>query len=91
LKWEADQRDGFFGWEAGESGQPLHWARVDVREALGESREVLEMWRETQKHPDAQPFTGGMLDAWPAWAADGLAIARIEVQRIRSYLQEARR
>ncbi len=64
---------------------------VDVDEALSESTEVLEMWRETQKHPEAPPFSGGVMDAWPAWAVDGLAVCRVEVQRIRAFLQGVKR
>lgn len=46
----------------------------------------MELWAETQKHPDAQPYSGGMLDAWPALAVDALAIARDEVRIIRAFL-----
>ncbi len=48
----------------------------------------MELWQETQKHPDIPAFTGGMLDAWPAYAVDGLAIARDEVRLIRAFLSK---
>lgn len=52
----------------------------------------MELWLETQKQPNAPAFSGGVLDAWPAWAVDALAIARDEYTLIRVYLmQEAER
>lgn len=63
---------------------------MDIHEALHESREVLKMWLETQKHPDVPAFSGGLLDVWPAFAVDGLAICRTEVQRIRAYVREVK-
>ncbi len=45
------------------------------------------MFRVTLQHPGVQPFSGGVLDAWPAYAVDGLAIARTEVERVRSHIQ----
>lgn len=48
----------------------------------------MELWQQTQKHPDVPAFSGGLLDAWPAYAVDALAIARDEVQLIRLFLAE---
>lgn len=52
----------------------------------------MELWLETQKQPNAPAFSGGVLDAWPAYAVDALAIARDEYAVIRAFLmQEAAR
>lgn len=82
---------GFFGYDGamkkGASEQPRHMAVVDVDEALAVSGHSLELWLQARKHPDAPPFTGGVLDAWPAWAVDALAICRDETSAIRWYQQ----
>ncbi len=64
---------------------------INIRQAVDESREVLEMWRETQKHPDIPAFSGGLMDAWPALMVDGLAIVRREFQAISLFLREPKR
>ncbi len=46
----------------------------------------MQVWFASQQHPEVAPFTGGLLDGWPAWAVDALAVCRIEVGRIRRYL-----
>jgi hypothetical protein len=75
---------GFFGWTA--DGQPAHRAVVDLTEAIRASREAMELWADTQKHPTHPPFTGGTQDSWPAWAVDALFILRVETERIRAFL-----
>lgn len=47
----------------------------------------MQMFLTTQQHPDVQPFDGGLLDCWPAYAIDALTIARAELQRIRIHLK----
>lgn len=93
--WEQDQRNGFFGWAVSEkegvAAQPLHKGTVDVHEAVVESRDLMQLWSTTQQHPDSPPFTGGVLDAWPAFAVDALAICRLETQRIRSHIDAGRK
>jgi hypothetical protein len=37
--------------------------------------------------PELPPFTGGVLDAWPAREADGLAFAKREWALVQSYLK----
>lgn len=46
----------------------------------------MELWVQTRKHPDVPPFSGGVLDAWPAWAADTIAIARNEQVLLSAFL-----
>ena len=76
---------GFFGWDA--DGQPLHFEMVDMHEAIAISREAMTLWSEVSKHPELPAFTGGTQDAWPAWAVDALYIARVETERVRSFLK----
>jgi hypothetical protein len=52
-------------------------AKVDLDEALRESREVLNLWWVARQH-EAPPLSGGVLDAWPAWLAEALAVCRDE-------------
>lgn len=33
----------------------------------------------------APPFSGGIWDAWPAWAVDALAICQEEVREFRAF------
>lgn len=60
---------------------------VDMPRAVAFSRPALDIWGEARKHPDSPPFSGGVLDAWPAWAVDAMAICRNEEEAIRQYLQ----
>ena len=72
----------------GEAAQP-RWtrARVDIEEALADPAVdlVLERW-DASKHHEAPPFSGGVLDAWPALMVDGLAICRQEETAIGDWL-----
>lgn len=38
----------------------------------------------------AAPFSGGMLDAWPAWLVDAFAICETEVKVIEAFLRGER-
>ena len=88
MKWELDQSIGFFGYDVQAKGaaQFRHKATVDIDEAVGESIPALELWKLAQSIPGTQPFSGGILDAWPAWAVDVLAVCHNEVAAIKSYL-----
>ncbi len=46
------------------------------------------MWFLTQDFPGSAPFSGGLLDAWPAYMVDGLRICRAEMQRIDAFLKK---
>ncbi len=61
--------------------------RVDIRQALAESEHALSLWYVVRKHPDSQPFSGGVFDAWPAWGAEVIAICRDEEFEIRRFQQ----
>ena len=80
MTWEAHQGLGFFGFDApakkGAAEQPRHMKVLDVEEALERSAHALALWLEARKHPDSPPFSGGVLDCWPGWAVDALAICR---------------
>lgn len=94
MKWEADQRSGFIGWEApekaGHAPQPLHRGVVDIDAAFRRCRHELDLFAEARKHPDAPAFTGGVVDSWPAWAVDALAIGREEEVSIRGFLMSTK-
>lgn len=81
---------GFFGYSTSgkkdESPQPRHRARVDIRQAISASEVLMGFWRETRKHPDAPPLSGGVLDAWPAYLVDALAIADEEFQVVCGFM-----
>lgn len=89
MKWEADQRSGWFGWTAparkGEAPQPRHVAAVDIDEALAAVGDILDAWRACVAWPDAPPFSGGVLDSWPARMAEGLAVCRAEFEAVMMY------
>lgn len=63
---------------------------MNIRAALAATGELMELWLQTQKHPTAPAFSGGVLDAWPAYAVDALAIARDEFAIIRAFLVSSR-
>lgn len=89
---------GFFGWKPATENdegkripaQPLYMVRVDIKVALAATEELMELWLDTQKQPSAPAFSGGVLDAWPAYAVDALAIARDETTVIRAFLVNER-
>lgn len=61
---------------------------MDINAAVAATEDLMELWLETQKQPNAPAFSGGVLDAWPAQAVDALAIARDEFALIRAFLME---
>ncbi len=89
MKWQADQRSGFFGWSPpcrkGEAPQPRFSAVVDIDEALAAVGDIINAWRQCLAWPDAPPFSGGILDAWPARMAEGLAECRGEFEAVMAY------
>ena len=89
MKWEADQRSGFFGWSPprrkGEAPQPRFFAVVDLEAALASVGDIIDAWVATRAWPDAPPFSGGILDAWPARLTQGLAICREEFDAVMAY------
>lgn len=62
-------------------------AVVDIDEAHEAVADVLEVWRATSRWGEAQPFTGGVWDAWPQRLAQGLAFLRGEMQAVVAYLR----
>lgn len=46
----------------------------------------MNLWTTSQQHPESPPFTGGVLDAWPAYAVDSLGICRQELSMIRMHI-----
>lgn len=60
---------------------------VDIREALAGSEGLRDLFWRWMRWPEAPPFTGGVLDAWPAREAEGLSFARREWAMVRSYLK----
>jgi hypothetical protein len=59
---------------------------VDIQEALHVTRDAMEAWSTAQQH-EAPPFSGGVLDAWPAWAVDAFAVLTAEREAVRAYLR----
>lgn len=64
-----------------------HRGVVDIDEAHREVADVLAVWRSVSLWPDAQPFTGGVWDAWPKRLAEGVAYLRAESRAVMAYLQ----
>lgn len=88
-----DQRIGYFGWQEQTNGaapQPLYKAKVDIKRAVAESADLMDLWTQMQKYPEAPPFSGGVLDAWPAEAVDAIAIAREETATLVEHLRGER-
>lgn len=93
--WLAHQRQGFFGWTLGEAlPQPRWFRRIDINRACAHVADVLDAFWAAAQWEGAPPYSGGVLDAWPARMADGLAVARQEwatVQAFRRYEANAAR
>ena len=64
---------------------------MDINEALEAGRDILDRWVAWMEWPDSPPFSGGMLDSWPARLADGLALCRREWAAIQAFLKEEHR
>lgn len=89
MTWEAHQRLGFFGFtvKAGSKAppQPRHLAVVNIDEALASVGDILDAWRRWVAWPESPPWSGGVLDSWPARMAEGLAICRAEFEAVLAY------
>ncbi len=60
---------------------------LDIDHAVRVSGHSLNVWSDVRKHPDSQPYSGGVFDSWPAWAVDALAICRDEEFEIHRFQQ----
>lgn len=86
MTWLAHQAHGFFGFSA--DGQPRWKGAVDVEEAMAEVGDVVDAFFAWLSWQDAPPFTGGVLDAWPARMAQGLAMAKREWAAIQAHVRK---
>lgn len=92
MTWEAHQGRDFFGYSPPGKGQNSwqagRWSgRIDIEEALAATEGLRgQLWK-WLRWPDAQPFSGGVWDAWPARSADGLAFAKREWAMVQAYLR----
>jgi hypothetical protein len=59
---------------------------VDLGTALVASRPALAVWRAHAATEGAALYSGGVLDAWPAWVVDALQVARDEMACIKAFL-----
>jgi hypothetical protein len=67
----------------------MRWrGRVDLDEGAQRIGDVLSRWWVMMQWPDAQPYSGGVLDAWPARIADGLVICRNEWAAVRAAVED---
>lgn len=60
---------------------------MDIDEAHEAVADVLAVWREVARWPDAPPFTGGVFDDWPRRLAQGVAFLKGESSAVVAYLQ----
>lgn len=44
------------------------------------------MWSAAKRHPNAPPFSGGVLDAWPSRLADAFAVLDFELELVRGHV-----
>ena len=90
--WMAHQRQGFYGWTVGGTTPQPRWAgRVDVGTACARVADVLEVWWAVMRWPEAPPYSGGVMDAWPNRMAEALAVAKAEWQAVTAYLRHEAR
>lgn len=62
-----------------------------MEQALEESAPALSLWRTVRAHAPAPAFSGGVMDSWPAWAVDALAVLNEEHQVCRAYFAAEQR
>lgn len=85
---------GFFGFtlKRGPDGkatpQRRHLAVVDLVSAMHQVRDIIQVWQEVVGWPGLPPFSGGVYDAWPARAAQGLVICRQEFAMAEAYASQ---
>jgi hypothetical protein len=94
-------RDGFFGYDVlphrgkGPRVPPQprfvrgkHFAELDIARAVELSAPLVGLWATVAPHEGVPAFSGGLMDSWPAYAVDALAVCRAETAVIRAYLAE---
>lgn len=86
MRWLAHQAHGFFGFSPGETPQPRWHGTMDIEEAFTAAGDVREAFFRWMSWPDSPPLSGGVLDAWPARLAEGLAFARREWKCVQAYV-----
>lgn len=47
----------------------------------------LRLWELSEAHPGVPLFSGGLVDAWPAWALESTRIVREELGAVRALEQ----
>ena len=83
---------GFFGWTQTATSPQMRWmAKVNLDAALSSSADVLSRWWTMVQWPDAQPYSGGVLDSWPSRIAEGLALCRTEWRAVQAAVEEERK
>ena len=65
--------------------------QVDVKHALTQTRREMRLWMYARMHENVPAFSGGLMDSWPAWAVDAIAVARAETQAIAAFLNSRER
>lgn len=89
-QWRADAKMGLLGRRPPRKGgtpQPLHkGVRVDLETALRASAPAVLVWQAHEASGGAPLYSGGVLDAWPAWVVDVLQVAQAEMAHIKSFL-----
>lgn len=88
MKWQADQRAGFFGYVPAtreQPAQPLHCCVVDIEHAREASSGIMSLWWSSRRLPEVPAFDGGLLTHWPAWAVDAFGICRQEENAVTAY------
>lgn len=61
---------------------------LDLDAAFEEVDDVLQAFLTMRKWQGQAPFSGGVLDAWPARGADGLAFAAAEWRVVQAYVRQ---
>lgn len=69
---------GFFGWTHGAPPQPRWMEVLDVEQARRDVAGLMGLWRTAKALPQVSPFTGGLLDGWPAVVVDAFAVLTLE-------------
>lgn len=65
--------------------QPRHHQRVDPDRAWAETGAALIQWA-TARACKSAPFSGGVLDSWPAWATDAWPVLDAELIAVEARL-----
>lgn len=66
----------------------LHRHKVDPAHAIAVTADLRRQWYEARQFPNCPPFTGGVLDSWPAIAVDGFAVLNDEMVLINAHIRE---